>query len=474
MNLSLSFVDWLSISPMIVLTGFALLILLLEIFAGERGQKVIELVAVVGLLSVGFCLYTNHGSENPLLTRWLRFDAFSWFFQFLFLGIGIGVIGIAHAYFKRIEASKGEFFFLLLGALLGLFLISSASDFLTLFLGLETLSLALYVLCGYLKSSKKGQEASIKYFLTGAIATSLLLFGIALMYGATGSTHFETVQKAIPGVQAGESYLLLAGMGLLSVGLLFKATIVPFHMWAPDVYEGAPTPVTAFMSCATKAGAFAALAAIIFTLGPVMGLWPAMLGFFIYPTLIYANFVALCQSDLRRFFAYSGISHAGFLLIPLVVDSDLSFFAISYYLVIYVAATLGAFAVLVDLKENDESLNTKNIQGLFYHRPFCGVVLSCCLLTLAALPPGPGFFAKFYLFKAAFSAGAYGLVLLGLLTSLLSAVYYLRLMRLILTPSGVNERKTPVWSSRLIALGALSVMILATLRPDWLISWLSL
>jgi NADH-quinone oxidoreductase subunit N len=231
----------------------------------------------------------------------------------------------------------------------------------------------------------------------------------------------------------------MAGIALVTLGLAFKAAIVPFHVWAPDVYEGAPTPVTAFMAIGTKVGAFAALVRVfMISLPEFDARWNEAIAILAYPTLIYANIVAIRQTQLRRFFAYSGISHAGFLLIPLAAGSPDALHALAYYLIVYMIATFGAFAVLSFLDHRPQGVVLRDLYGLFAKAPVLASILAICLLTLGGIPPTAGFFAKFFIFKVAFEAGYYALALVGLLTTILSAYYYLRIVSVMLTEKPVE------------------------------------
>ncbi len=330
----MNLIDYFSLSPLLILFSTALILLALETFmpivtVGVRpdiptfghykgpnvGMSGLTPTVTIGLLLALYAACISPASTNDLLTPWLKFDALARFFAVLFLCIGIAVVALASSFFQRFEAARAEFYFLLLSSIFGLLLLSAANDFLTLFLGLETLSIALYVLCSYMKKWESSDEASFKYFLLGSIATSILLFGIALIYGATGTTRLDLLPEIVKTLSVQDNTLFIGGIALVSVSLLFKAAIVPFHIWAPDVYAGAPTPVTAFMAVGTKAGAFAALIRIfLVNFSNFDPLWHQAIALFAYPTLVFANFVAMKQTNLRRFFAYSGISHAGFLL----------------------------------------------------------------------------------------------------------------------------------------------------------------
>ncbi len=476
MNTLIHFTDICAISPLLILLGGGLLLILMETFFSPIAKKSASFIALVTLILALIAAVYSPVDQNPYFTRWLYFDPLSRFFAVLFICIGIATTLISVPFFKRFEASPSEYYFLMLASLFGLLLIGSATDFLTLFLGLETLSLALYILCGYIKHWPLTREASTKYFLTGALAAAFLLYGIALIYGATGTTQFSGL---LPSYQAFETstdkILFFSGVAFVTLGIAFKAAIFPVHLWAPDVYDGAPTPVTAFMAVATKIGAFAAFIRVFMIALPgFSSIWNQSIALLAYPTLIYANYVALRQTQLRRFFAYSGISHAGFLLIPLAAGGENALMALLFYFVIYALATLGCFAVLAFLDEREEGVMFTDLHGLYRRSPLLALILTFCLLTLAGIPPTAGFLAKFYIFKVAFEAGYYGLVVIGLLTTILSAFYYLRLIGLMFAKEPLEdtapEHSLPAMSVAafcLVALVALSCYpepILALLR----------
>ena len=421
-------------------------------------NKELPFAIAVGTILAGMAAaLVAPASSNPLLTPWIKFDQLSTFFTLLFLSITLFCTLLAYGHFQKFEALSGEYYFFLLCALFGLLLIGLAADFLTLFLGIETLSISLYILCVYMKKWLFSHEASLKYFLLGSIAAAFLLYGIALVYGASGTTQIDALRTTIsdPFHQA----LFLGGIALITLSFAFEAAIVPFHIWAPDVYAGAPTPVTAFMATGTKAGAFAAFARVF--MGTNLNvLWNDLLSILICVTLIYANFVALRQTQMRRFFAYSGISHAGFLLIPFVVGTPEALSSVLFYLVVYVLATLAAFAVLSFLDDRAEGVTMDDLRGLYSRSPFLAAIFAISLLTLAGIPPTVGFLAKFYIFKVAFQAGYLGLVVVGLLTTILSAYYYLRFLGLMFAPSD-KEAEVPLWSS--LATGCVTAALLLIL-----------
>lgn len=466
--------DFLALSPLLVVLVGALLLLLIESFFELFSKRCAFWLALGSLiLALGATYYAPY-SQSPLLNAFLRFDPLAKVLAGFFLIIGIGSTLLSKAFFKGLAVTRGEYYFLLLSAIFGLILIGDSADFLTLFLGLETLSISLYILCGYLKNQKLGQESSLKYFLMGALAAAFLLYGIALIYGGAGTTRFNELMSAYK--NSAESFnrlLFLSGIAFVTLGLCFKAAIVPFHVWAPDVYEGAPTPVTAFMSVGTKTGAFAALALIFLVALPNFNpYWNQLISYLAYPTLIYANFVALRQVELKRFFAYSGISHAGFMLIPLAADSPEALPALLFYLAVYGIATLGAFAALAYVDTKKEIILIKDLNGLFHKAPFMAALFTLCLFTLAGIPPTAGFFAKFYLFKLAFQSGYFALLIVALLMAILAAFYYLRIVSTMLAVTQAEkEVSRPLWSARMVAVLVFSGILFLSFYPKPLLAF---
>ncbi|MGZ6330373.1 MAG: NADH-quinone oxidoreductase subunit N [Parachlamydiaceae bacterium] len=455
MNTSLNLTDILALSPFLILLFGALSLILLESFLPNVAKKSAGPFTLIVLLFALMAAFYSPVSSNLLLTNWIYFDSLSRFFAGLFLMVGVGCTLLSIPFFKRFEASRGEYNFLLVAALFGLLLISSSADFLTLFLGLETLSMSLYILCAYVKQWKYARESATKYFLMGALATAFLLYGIALVYGATGTTNFAELFK---GFQASATLpqkgLFYGGIALITLGLAFKAAIVPAHTWAPDVYDGAPTPVAAFMAVATKIGAFTALIRIFLqTLPDFSPAWSQSIALLAIPTLIYANIVALQQVQLRRFFAYSGIAHAGLLLIPLAVGGNEATQALLFYFVVYSLATLGCFAILAYVDQREEGVLLSDLQGLYHRSPLLALLFTVSLLTLAGIPPSAGFFSKFFVFKIAFQAGYKGFVIIALLMTILSAFYYLRIVALLFSKEP-HEAKVPAHSIPIMTVAA--------------------
>lgn len=432
--------------PLLTLLTGAVAELIIETFFPKRALKFSFSIALFTLFLTGGAFYFQPSSTNPFLSDWLSFDSLERFFSYFFLLIGFFSLLLSPSFLSKFGVTQGEFYFFLLSSLFGLFLIGSAADFLTLFLGIETLSIALYILCGYKKSWEVSSESSMKYFFIGAIGAAFLLYGIALIYGSLGTTRFDQLMNGYQSLSSDSSkFLFMGGVAFITAGLAFKAAIAPFHFWTPDVYSASPTPVTAFMAVGTKAGAFIALAKLFLVILPNFNLvWNEGVALLAYPTLIYANFLALKQTQFRRFFAYSGISHAGFLLFPLIASTPDALTALLFYLVIYSLATFGAFSVLSLLDQKKEGVMFQDVEGLFKEHPLLAGCFTLFLLTLSGLPPLVGFLGKFYLFKTIFEAKYYVLVILGLLTAILSATYYLKIVSLMI--SNVHK-KTEIYFS---------------------------
>lgn len=444
MGTELNFQDVLAISPLLILLFGGLSLILVESFGSSKLKSASVLIAVATFFIAFVAALWAPASQSVMLTNWLYFDSLGRFFQLFFLLVGAASCLIAIPFFRSFKATQGEYLFLLIASVAGLLLISSAADFLTLFLGIETLSIPLYVLCAYMKRWRKSGEAATKYFLLGALSAGFLLYGIALVYGAVGTTRFDELLAGYQAIEnSADKALFLGGAGLITLGLAFKAAVVPLHVWAPDVYDGAPTPVTAFMAVGTKIGAFAAFIRVFALALPEFNLiWNQMIALLVYPTLIYANLVALKQVHIRRFFAYSGIAHAGILLIPLAVGGPQAIHALLFYLVVYALATLCCFAVIAFIDTKEGGVHFHDLNGLFNRAPLLALVLSFSLLTLAGIPPTAGFLAKFYVFKIAYEAGFYGLVAIGLLTTIFSAYYYLRLIAIMFSKPAADEHPT--------------------------------
>ncbi len=414
----------------VVLTG--LIILTQDLFLTPQRRYLHEVVGLGGLLIALYLTLTMTGAPRQVFMGMATIDHLSAFFNATFLLIAALTILLSASYVRREDVSPGEYYALILFATTGFMFVAAAADLIMVFLAIETLSIATYILAGLLRDDPRSQEAAFKYFMLGALSSAFFLYGIATVYGALGSTNLANVAQALS--QGTMPPLLLMGMGLLIVGLGFKVAVVPFHMWAPDVYDGAPTVVTAFMSAGPKAAAFAAFLRVFFqgfTTPEIVQLWTPIFALLAATTMILGNFVALAQQSLKRMLAYSSIAHAGYAFVALVAHNSLGASSILYYLVAYTLMSMGAFAVMMVVARREEMRYAfDDYVGLSSTHPLLAALMALFMLALAGFPPTAGFAGKFYVFSAAVQAGHHGLALIGVLTSVVSVVYYARVVML--------------------------------------------
>jgi NADH-quinone oxidoreductase subunit N len=468
-------------SAEVVLT--ALTVVILDLFLKEGEKRVLAWISLIGLVIAAAMAFLLWGSHEGAFQNSFLLDHFSLFFtQFFLAAAGITILFSVH-YLRETGIREGEFYALILFSTFGMILMAAANDLILFFLGLETMSIAVYILTGMWRGRSEASEAAMKYFLIGAFATGFLLYGIALIYGATGSTHLARIGSVLAQPKDQWSLLLLAGVFLLFVGLAFKVAAVPFHFWVPDVYEGAPTSVSAFMAVSVKAAAFAGWARIfLYQLSPLQGEWLFPLKVLAILTMTVGNLLAISQSSVKRMLAYSSIAHAGYLLIGLVAGDENGGQALLFYLLSYAPMTLGAFGVVMALKQGERDHEAySDYAGLGFRRPFLGMAMSLFMLSLAGFPPLAGFTGKFYLFRAAVVAGHTDLAVIGALNSLLSVIYYLRVTVMMYMEEGGAEGKPFTRAPYLylaIALAALATVYLGILPAAALdlsrISFLSL
>ncbi|MFQ5888748.1 MAG: NADH-quinone oxidoreductase subunit N [Gemmatimonadota bacterium] len=368
--------------------------------------------------------------EVPGRSGMIAVDTFRVAANFLFLGATLLGILFAFDYLRREGLDLGEFYALVLLATVGMMLLAGARDLIMVFMGLELMSISIYVLASMNRRDPRSAEAGLKYFLIGAFASGFLLYGIALLFGATGSTNLALVTAEVVRGAGSGNPLLVAGLGLLLVGFAFKISAVPFHMWTPDAYEGAPTPVTGYMAAGVKAAAFLALVRIVTVeLAPAAAVWQTVLWWLAVLSMIVPNLVALVEDNVKRMLAYSSIAHAGYLLVGVVSAGALGRAASIFYLAVYAAMTLGAFAIVyVVAGEGDRRGKLADYRGLGWRRPLLAASLVVFLLSLAGFPPTGGFVGKLYLLRAALDAGEVTLAITLVLTSFISYYYYLRVV----------------------------------------------
>jgi NADH-quinone oxidoreductase subunit N len=338
---------------------------------------------------------------------------------------------MSDSYLKREGYPIGEYYPLILFTTAGAMWMASGTDLMTIFLGLEVLSVSLYILAGFFRDQTRSNEAGLKYFFLGAFSTGFLLYGVALLYGVTGTTKIAGIAEFVTAMPDTTSNLMfIAGAMLLLTGFLFKVAAAPFHMWTPDVYQGAPTPITAFMSAGPKAAAFAAFIRVtVIALESIQADITAVFWVLAVLTMTVGNFIALSQKDVKRMLAYSSISHAGYALVGLVAWNEVGITGIMFYMLVYTFMNMGAFAVLVLVgKKGEDNLTIDGLSGMGYKRPVLGVALCIFLFSLMGMPPTAGFAGKFYIFAGAIKAGYIWLAVIGVLNSAVSLYYYLRVM----------------------------------------------
>lgn len=405
--------------------GMSVLVLMLADVLLPRRPGV---MAALALLGVGAAALVAAAQWNVPATGFREMVVADNFGRFLSLVVLLGAalaILLSEDFIRSRGLDAGAFYALLLGSAAGMLLMTAASDLIVVFLALEMLSLPLYVLAAYAQDDARSLEAGLKYFLLGAFSSAFFLYGIALVYGATGSTAFGAIAQFL--VRNPATTLLVSGAALLMVGFGFKVALVPFHWWTPDVYEGAPTPVTAFMSVATKTAAFAAFfRAFLMALPALRFDWQLVLAIVAVLTMTLGNLAALAQPNIKRMLAYSSIAHAGYILIALVVGTGPAVAAAGFYLLAYTVMNLGAFGAVIALAEGDrERLEMADLAGAAQQRPLLAAALAICLLSLAGFPPFAGFLGKFYVFAAAVQAGWAWLAIVAVLNSLISVYFYL-------------------------------------------------
>ena len=429
-------------APVMILIITALGAMIVEAVHKTR-PIVTYFVSLIGLAFAGVFSITNLTAEGSSFGGMVLHGGYANFFGALFCFASSFTVILSKNYFERQKYHRGEFYILLLFATIGMMLIASANDLIIVFLGIELMSVCLYVLTGFIRTKERANEAALKYFLLGAFATGFLLYGIALIYGAVGTTNLTMIRNAFAVVST--NILFVIGAGLLLIGLAFKAAIVPFHMWAPDVYEGAPTPVTAFMSTGVKAAAFAAFITLfIRTFDFIGGQMNELLAVLAAASMILGNVVAIAQANVKRMLAYSSIAHAGYMLAGIATGTLDGQVGVMFYLAAYAVMNLGAFAIisLVE-REGDQNLLMDDYAGLNYSQPLLAVLMAVFMFALAGVPPFAGFFGKYYIFLAAIRAKMVWLAIIGVLTSLVSAYYYLRLVVLMFFREGRANVEIP-------------------------------
>ena len=423
--------DFRTIGPEIVLAVFGLLILLLGVFLGLRQRKYSGYVALVGTVLAFVPLFPLIGSRSEGFFGMVVADPFAIFFKALFLLVAFFTVLISLDYTEREGVAFGEYYVLVLFASVGMMLMAAGANLIVIFLGLEIMSISIYVLVGITRDDPRSVEAAFKYFLLGAFASAFLLYGMALTYASTGSLRLATIREVLS-EQAflTSAPIMILGFSLLVIGFAFKIALVPFHMWTPDAYEGAPTSITAFMATGVKAAAFAALLRVFLSALPQLERhWTEVMWGLAVLTMSVGNLIALKQDNIKRMLAYSSIAHAGYILVGFVAGNELGRAGMLFYLFAYALMNIGAFTVVILLgRKGEENTLISDYAGIGFRFPLLGAAMSIFLFSLAGVPPTAGFMAKVYVFSAAVKAGYYWLVVIAVLNSAVAAYYYLRVM----------------------------------------------
>ena len=461
-----------SIGPWLTLTGAAIFILLLDALSPQGRKAYFPGLTLIALAIAGWQTYRLWGSSGTDFARMVFVDNFAFsFYLIVMLGTALTVL-ISRHYLEEWGKNLGEYYALLLFATVGMMLMAASNHLIMLFLGLEVMSIAVYVLAGLFREDARSNEAALKYLVLGAFSSAFMLFGMAFLYGATGGNLFigelaGKIKEALPLTKP----LTLLGLALLLVGFGFKVASVPFHMWTPDVYEGAPTSVTAFMSVGVKAAAFAAFARVMFAVFPAfVPEWHMLMWILAVATMTIGNVVAIAQTNIKRMLAYSSIAHAGYLLVALVAANQLGAVSIIYYLLAYTLMNVGAFGVVILVgRKKDSYLNIYDYSGLAFQHPVLAAAMSVFMFAMAGVPPTAGFVGKFYIFSAAVQAGYIWLAIIGVMNSLVSVYYYLRITVLMYMRPAEAELGPIAFTPGLITALAITCAgtILVGVFPGW-------
>lgn len=481
--------NWIALAPELIVLLTALSLLMLGLNKNLNSNRFLSrfsLIGVVLALLTSFFLWgtapsASNGADPDIFSKALINDRFSQSFNLIFLTMSLFAILSAFRYPKPDHENKAEYFCLVLMAVVGMMFLAKAGNMITAFVALELFSFSLYILCGF--SAKHGagsegpgdtkeldwecrasQESTIKYFLTGAFASAILVYGMALIYAGTGTTEIRLLGQLLHDNPYSRNILVYIGMALLFCGLAFKVSVVPFHAWTPDVYQGAPTPITAFMSVATKAAAFAFMARVFYVALPdIQDVWlPFLFGASVL-TMLIGNTAAIFQDNLKRMLAYSGVAHAGYLLIGIVINNEEGIAGILFYLGVYLFMNVGAFAVVYIMEgEGEEATSIYRLKGLAKRKPLLAAAMSLFMVSLAGFPPTAGFFGKLYLFVAAIKQGYVLIAILAVIASMIAVYFYLRVIVMMYFHDEEGEETIQVnhGMGALVAVSSLAIILI--------------
>ncbi len=421
--MSFNYSDLIAVSPILFLSAYSLLLLIIDASL-RKPANVVYWLTLLGLVVSGLLTVNTYNASGIAFNGTVFTGRFPAFFEIVFLLSSALSVLLSKPYLEKQKIDFGEYYSLVVFATVGMMLMASARDLMVLFLGLELMSISLYVLAGFVRRDAKSNEASLKYFLLGAFATGFLLYGIALVYGASGTTNLANILGRFSSIQ--NDPLLWIGAALILVGLSFKISAVPFHMWVPDVYEGSPTTISGFMSTGSKAAAFSALVLVFsYSIHPSWQLQLVM-AYLAAFTMVLGNLIALVQTNIKRMLAYSSIAHAGYALVGIAAANSLGRTGVLYYMLAYTFMQIGAFGVVSVLESKEgKYLNISDYEGLAYKHPIIAALMALFMFSLAGLPPFAGFFGKYYLFASAVTADMTWLAIVGVLASVVSVYFYL-------------------------------------------------
>jgi len=416
--------------PEVILAVGALALLMIGVFSGEKSAPLVTGLAIALLAVVGAMLIFMTGDGQAFGGAFVS-DTFARFMKILALIGSITAMVMSMGQAKALELDKFEFPVLLVLATLGMMVLISANDLLAFYLGLELMSLALYVVAAFSRDNLRSTEAGLKYFVLGALSSGMMLYGMSLVYGFTGNTGFDEIATVLSSEERGLG--LIFGMVFILAGACFKISAVPFHMWTPDVYEGAPTPVTAFFASAPKVAAMAILVRVVSeAFLPILSDWRQIIVFVAIASMLLGSFAAIGQKNIKRLMAYSSIGHMGYALVGLSAGTETGVSGVVLYMTIYMVMTLGTFACIMAMRREDGTYveTVEDLAGLSSTKPFMALVLTALMFSMAGIPPLAGFFAKYFVFVAAIEAKLYALAIIGVLSSVVGAYYYLRIVKL--------------------------------------------
>jgi NADH-quinone oxidoreductase subunit N len=459
----------LTILPVLIVAGWASLLLLIDLFIPKDRGWITPLLAALGMVAATIVLISRFSLQTSSFGGMIIVDGFASLLQLLFLVLGLVAIAQAYDYLRWREIARGEYYALIMFSMSGMMLMALAGDLIVVFVSLELLSIPLYVLAGFARPKVDSEESAMKYFLLGAFASGFVVYGIALVYGMTGTTQLAGIFESLK-LTSTIPPLALVGGGMIMVGLGFKVAAVPFHMWTPDVYQGAPTSVTSFMSVGAKAGGFAALLRVFIAAFPeTVAVWGPLTMWVAALTMAWGNIAAIAQGNIKRMLAYSSIAHAGYIFmalpaagVPAVAPEALR--GALFYLVAYGITNLGAWGVVLALERSEgKGLEIDDYAGLGARYPLLALAMTVFMLSLTGVPPTIGFMGKFYLFRAAIDAELFWLAIVGVVTSLISAYYYLRVIVVMYMQEGQPERRSELLLNTTVILTAIATVLFGLL-----------